>query len=48
MKVAIKPDEAIDVVHALRYAAQYNPHLKRTKRWRMAMLANAIERRNTG
>lgn len=48
MKVAIKPDEAQTVAHALRFFAQHNPHLKRTARWRAAMLANAIERRNTG
>lgn len=44
-KVAIDAKEVGDLVQALRYAAQHQPHLKRTKRWRLAMLANAIERR---
>lgn len=43
--VAIKANEVEAVVHALRYAAQCQPNLKRTRRWRLAMLANAIERR---
>lgn len=43
--VAIKPNEVADVVQALRHAAQHQPHLKRTRRWRLAMLANALERR---
>lgn len=43
--VALKPNEIQDVVHVLRHAAAYQPGLKRTKRWRLAMIANAIERR---
>lgn len=47
-KVTIKQDEAQMVAHALRFYSQHNPHLKRSHRWRAAMLANAVERRNTG
>lgn len=44
-EVAIKPGEVEAVVQAMRYAATHQPHLKRTRRWRLAMLANALERR---
>lgn len=43
--VAVKPCEVELLVHSLRFAAQHQPHLKRTRRWRLAMLANALERR---
>lgn len=43
--IVLNPNEVQEVVQAMRFAAKWNPHLKVAKRWRLNMLANAIEKR---
>lgn len=43
--VTVNRNELTELVHAVRFAAKWNPHLNVAKRWRLNMLANALEKR---